>query len=103
MLQSYFDTVFDMAKVDQSLFEAVGTRVSPLMLASIAFERSHANGLTDVTTELPNQRAFYLILENQIAEAQRKREDRPLTILAIDIQNLTTSIRRLDMPRVTEY
>lgn len=43
--------------------------------------------MTDVTTDLPNERAFYLILENQIAEAQRKREDRPLTILAIDIKN----------------
>ena len=89
VLQLYFDTGFDMAKVDQSLFEAVGTRVSPLMLASIAFERSQANALTDVTTDLPNERAFYLILENQIAEAQRKREDRQLTILAINIQNFS--------------
>ncbi|MEO6656604.1 MAG: sensor domain-containing diguanylate cyclase [Pyrinomonadaceae bacterium] len=89
VLQLFFETDFDMAKVDQTLFEAVGTRISPLMLASIALERSQANALTDITTDLPNERAFYLILENQIAEAQRKREDRPLTILAIDIQNFS--------------
>lgn len=87
VLQLYFDADHELGALDHSLFEAVGTRVAPLMLTSISFERSQANALTDVTTDLPNERAFYLILENQIAEAQRKREDRPLTILAIDIKN----------------
>ena len=87
VLQLFFDKDFDVLAADSSLFEAVGTRVSPLMLGSIAFERSQANALTDTTTDLPNDRAFYMILENQIAEAQRKREDRPLTVLAIDIKN----------------
>ena len=32
-------------------------------------------------------RAFFLILENQIAESQRKRDERPLTVLAMDIKN----------------
>ncbi len=77
----------DAATVDQSLFEAVGTRVAPLILSSLSFERSLSNALTDPTTDLPNERAFYMILENQIAESQRKREMRPLTILAIDISN----------------
>src|SRR5258706_10818720 len=87
ILELYFGPDFDMRKADRSLFEAVGTRVAPLLLTSIAFEQSEANALTDVTTDLPNERAFYLILENQIAEAQRKREERPLSILAIDIKN----------------
>ena len=69
-----------------SLFEAIGTRVAPLILNSVAFDRSIANALTDPTTDQPNERAFFLILENQIAESQRKRDERPLTILAIDIK-----------------
>lgn len=87
VLQLFFDKDYDVLAADASLFEAVGTRVAPLMLGSIAFERSQANALTDTTTDLPNERAFYMILENQIAESQRKREDRPLTVLAIDIKN----------------
>ncbi len=77
----------DGAGGDHSLLEAVSTRVAPLILSSISFERSISNALTDATTEMPNERAFYMILENQVAEAQRRGNVRPLTILAIDIQN----------------
>lgn len=87
VLQLYFERGYDLEKAGHSLFEAVGTRVSPLILSSIAFERSQVNALTDATTDLPNERAFYLILENQIAEAMRKRDDRPLTILTIDVKD----------------
>jgi len=87
VMQLYFDKEFDVLGAEDSLFEAVGTRAAPLILGSIAFERSQANALTDVTTDLPNERAFYLVLENQVAEAQRKQDDRPLTVLAIDIRN----------------
>lgn len=69
------------------LLEAVGTRAAPLLLSSKAFESSVNNALTDALTNLPNERAFYLVLENQIAEAQRFREERPLTILAMDVKN----------------
>lgn len=85
--QLYFDDGYDVSVTETSFFEAVGTRVAPLMLGSIAYERSQANALTDATTDLPNERAFYLVLENQVAEAQRKRDDRPLTVLALDIKN----------------
>lgn len=77
----------DAIDTNASLYEAIGTRVSPLVLSAISFERSLSNALTDPTTDLPNERAFYLILENQIAEAQRNRELRPLTILAVDVRN----------------
>ncbi len=60
--------------------------ITPLVLSSLSFERSLSNALTDPVTHLPNERAFHLILENQIAESQRNPEDRPLTILAIDIR-----------------
>jgi diguanylate cyclase (GGDEF)-like protein len=70
-----------------NLLEAVGERIAPLLISSSAFERSISNALTDALTNLPNERAFYLILENQIAESQRRREDRPLTVLSVDIKN----------------
>jgi len=87
VLQMYFGSDFDSENIEHSLYEAISVRVAPLILTSLAFERSNENAMTDVTTDLPNERAFYLILENQIAEAFRKREERPLTILAIDIRN----------------
>ncbi len=71
------------------LIEAVATRVAPLFLSSMAFERSVSNALTDALTNLPNERAFYLVLENQIAESERNRDGRPLTVLTIDIKNFT--------------
>ncbi len=71
------------------LIEAIGTRIAPLFTSSMSFERSLNNALTDSLTNLPNERAFYLVLENQIAESQRNREGRHLTVLAIDIKNFT--------------
>lgn len=71
------------------LLEAISERIAPLFLSSIAFEQSLSNALTDVLTNLPNERAFYLILENQMAESQRQREQRPLTILTVDAKNFS--------------
>lgn len=41
-------------------------------------------------TNLPNERAFFMILESQVAESQRYRE-RPLTVLAIDIKDFSSA------------
>jgi diguanylate cyclase (GGDEF)-like protein len=71
------------------LLEAVAERIAPLFLSSIAFEQSLSNALTDALTNLPNERAFYLILENQMAESQRQREQRPLTILTVDAKSFS--------------
>ena len=71
------------------LLEAVGTRVAPLFLSSFAFEKNLSNALTDSLTNLPNERAFYLLVENKIAESQRFRYERPLTILTADIKNFS--------------
>jgi len=70
-----------------AVLEAIGRRLSPLFLSSLSFERSLSNALTDTLTSLPNERAFYVVFENQLAESQRHRDDRPLTILSIDIKN----------------
>lgn len=69
------------------ILEAVASRIVPLLSGSLAFEKSLSNALTDALTNLPNERAFYLVLENQIAEAQRLSEKRRLTVLAMDIRN----------------
>lgn len=76
---------FDLKTV--RLLEEVALRVAPLFLNSLAFERNLESALTDTLTNLPNERAFYLVLENQIAESQRLGERRPLTVLSIDIKN----------------
>ena len=60
-----------------------------MALSSLAFEKNLSNALTDSLTNLPNERAFYLVLENQIAESQRYRDERPLTVLTIDIKSFT--------------
>jgi diguanylate cyclase (GGDEF)-like protein len=86
LLQVYSNsrTAFDGNSIE--LLEAVGERVSPLILSSLSFERTVNNALTDPVTGLPNERAFQLILENQIAETQRNPDFRPLTVVAIDIK-----------------
>lgn len=67
--------------------EAAAERIAPMILSSLSYERSLSSALTDPVTELPNERAFRLVLENQIAESQRNRGDRPLTMIAIDVRN----------------
>lgn len=67
--------------------QLIGDRIGPLFLGSMAFERSLSNALTDPLTRLPNERAFQMVLENQLAESLRFRDERPLTVLAIDLKN----------------
>lgn len=87
VLQLYGDKIKRFDQDSVLLLEAVGERVTPLFMNSLAFERSLSNALTDALTNLPNERAFYLVLENQLAESQRYRQERSLTILTIDISN----------------
>ncbi|HLA94581.1 MAG TPA: sensor domain-containing diguanylate cyclase [Pyrinomonadaceae bacterium] len=68
-------------------FEEIGERIAPLFLGTLALEKSLSNALTDPLTRLPNERAFHMVLENQLAESHRYRDERPLTVLAIDIKN----------------
>lgn len=87
VFQLYFTDKKQFDESARSLLEAVGERVAPLMASAMSFERSLSNALTDALTNLPNQRAFFLILENQIAESARFQSQRSLSILAIDIAN----------------
>ncbi|MGD9563713.1 MAG: diguanylate cyclase [Pyrinomonadaceae bacterium] len=69
------------------LLDAIGDHVTPIFRNSLAFERSLSSALTDALTGLPNERAFYMVLENQLAESHRHRDERPLTVLSIDIRD----------------
>ncbi|HEY8559959.1 MAG TPA: sensor domain-containing diguanylate cyclase [Pyrinomonadaceae bacterium] len=84
--------VFDEAS--KTLLTAVGARVAPLFANSCAFERNLSNALTDALTNLPNERGFYLVLENQLAESIRRRDERPLTVMAMDVANFADINRR---------
>ncbi len=70
----------------KAILESIAERISPLFLSTISFERSLSNAMTDPLTGLPNERSFFMVLENQLAESHRFRDERPLTILAIDIK-----------------
>ena len=87
VLVLYTDYVVPAKSVESTTFTAIGERVAPLFLSSISLERSTSNALTDSVTRLPNERAFYMVLENQLAESHRFRTERPLTILTIDIKD----------------
>lgn len=69
------------------LLEAIGEHVTPLFRSSMAFDQSISSALTDLLTGLPNERAFFMVLENQLAESMRYRDERPLTVVAIDIKD----------------
>ena len=84
--QLYSESKLDAGADSLSIFEAIGEHVSPLFRSSIAFEQSVSTALTDALTGLPNERAFYMVLENQLAESMRYRDERPLTVVAIDIK-----------------
>ena len=94
VLQLFYETEIGPVKPELSALEAIGTRVGPLMMSAVAFEKTRATALVDLTTELPNDRAFYAVLENRIAEAQRDRERQPLTVLALDVRGFDDINRR---------
>ena len=87
------DQMADQAATLETL-EAIRSRVTPLLLGSFAVDRTLSNALTDSVTELPNERAFYMVLENQLAESIRFHDDRPLSVLAIDIRNFDEANRQ---------
>lgn len=89
VLQIFGGTENKYGESSLKLFEAISERISPMLLSSLIFEKNLSNALTDSLTKLPNERAFFLVLENQIAESQRNRDNRPLTVLSIDIKNFT--------------
>lgn len=87
VFQLYFKEKKQFDESTSALLQAVGERIAPLMASALSFELSLSNALTDALTNLPNQRAFFLVLENQIAESARNQSERALSMLTIDIVN----------------
>lgn len=79
----------DYGRQSKKILEAIGARISPLFINSITFENNLNNALNDSITNLPNERALFMMLENQVAESQRFREQRPLTVLSIDVKDFS--------------
>jgi diguanylate cyclase (GGDEF)-like protein len=87
------EKIEDLASARETL-EAIRTRITPLILGSFAVDRSLSNALTDSITQLPNERALYVVLENQLAESIRSQDERPLSVVAIDIRNFDEANRQ---------
>jgi diguanylate cyclase (GGDEF)-like protein len=74
--------------------EKLAPPASDFLHQSLTVERNQANALTDSLTQLPNERAFCLILEQQIAECIRFRGARTFTVLSFDIEDFSEINRR---------
>ncbi|MBA2378148.1 MAG: GGDEF domain-containing protein [Blastocatellia bacterium] len=94
VFQLYREEPVTANQYTNDLLGAIGERIGPLFLSAQAFDRSLSSALVDPLTELPNERAFFLVLENQLAESQRLRDERPLTVIAIDIKGFEEANRR---------
>jgi diguanylate cyclase (GGDEF)-like protein/putative nucleotidyltransferase with HDIG domain len=71
------------------LLESVAQHASSALNNALTFERTKESALTDPLTDLPNSRAFYMIMEQRIAECQRLNRE-PMTILSMDVDDFKT-------------
>jgi diguanylate cyclase (GGDEF)-like protein/putative nucleotidyltransferase with HDIG domain len=69
------------------LLESVCQHASSALNNALTYEKTKECALTDPLTELPNARAFYMMLEQQIAECQRMTNE-SLAVLSMDVDNL---------------
>jgi diguanylate cyclase (GGDEF)-like protein len=106
IIQLYFPKDLRLVEKEYELLDAIRNRVTPLMISSISIEKNRASAMTDQATGLPNERAFAMIFEKQVAETSRKREIRPLTLLSIDIKDfeqINSRFGHVAGDRVLEY
>lgn len=68
------------------LLESVAQHVSSALNNALTFEKTRNGALTDSLTDLPNARAFYMVLDQRIAECQRIDRG-SLAVLNIDIDD----------------
>ncbi|MDT4968690.1 MAG: hypothetical protein QOJ64_3427 [Acidobacteriota bacterium] len=68
------------------LLESVSQHASSALNNALTFERTKESALTDALTDLPNARAFYMMLEQRIAEGQRLNKE-SLAVISMDIDN----------------
>ena len=82
----FMSEAMENTEMSKQSLRNIGKRIAPLFLGSLSFERSLSNALTDPLTGLPNERAFFMVLENQLAESHRFRDERPLTVMTVDVR-----------------
>jgi diguanylate cyclase (GGDEF)-like protein/putative nucleotidyltransferase with HDIG domain len=66
------------------LLESVCQHASSALNNALTFEKTKDSALIDPLTELPNARAFYMMLEQKIAECQRMTNE-SLAVLSMDV------------------
>jgi diguanylate cyclase (GGDEF)-like protein/putative nucleotidyltransferase with HDIG domain len=84
-------TLFSKSRISYTtehvrLLESVSQHASSALNNALTFERTKESALTDPLTELPNARAFYMMLEQRIAEGQRLSNE-SLAVLSMDVDN----------------
>jgi len=68
------------------LLESVAQHASSALNNALTFERTRESALSDTLTDLPNSRAFYLTLEQRIAECQRLNRE-PMALISMDLDD----------------
>lgn len=68
------------------LLESVCQHASSALNNALTFEKTKDSALIDQLTELPNARAFYMMLEQKIAECQRMSNE-SLAVLSMDVDD----------------
>jgi diguanylate cyclase (GGDEF)-like protein/putative nucleotidyltransferase with HDIG domain len=68
------------------LLESVSQHASSALNNALTFERTKESALTDPLTDLPNARAFYMMLEQRIAECQRLNKE-SLAVISMDLDD----------------
>jgi diguanylate cyclase (GGDEF)-like protein/putative nucleotidyltransferase with HDIG domain len=68
------------------LLESVAQHASSALNNAMTFEKTKESALTDPLTDLPNARAFYMTLEQRIAECQRLNRE-PMTVISMDLDD----------------
>lgn len=69
------------------LIEAVAQHASGALNNALTLERTKETALIDLLTQLPNARAFYMTLEQRIAECQRLEGREPITVMSMDLDD----------------
>jgi len=68
------------------LLESVAQHAASALNNAISFEKTKESALTDMLTELPNARGFYMVLEQRLAECQRMNRE-SLALISMDIDD----------------
>ena len=77
----------DESALSAEILNEFGQDVIPRILAALVSEETVSAAWADPVTSLPNQDAFQIVLEHELADTRRNNNDRPLSVLALDIRD----------------